>query len=195
MLFLEISAGEHQTAHMCLSNIVSSSVRRSRSTTGKAALAVPLSQAPCQQYHLLDGSLLGKGWQDMASDHGMQGLLPCLPVGTKGSLYKEMLWQGGTVPLSHPIPVIRGLAEAAWFSKAGSASAETIPGNFRLGKYFNLLPSFGSWVLASFSARETSLETSHMAEGDVSSSVLAEPNGVKRQGTYVEASLKGCPPP
>lgn len=58
---------------------------------GKAALPVPVSQAPCQQYHLLDGSLLGKGWQDLPSDRGVQGLFPCLPVDTKGSLYKEML--------------------------------------------------------------------------------------------------------
>lgn len=128
---------------MCLSNIPNSSVVRSWTTAGKAGLAVPVSQAPCQQYHLLDGSLLGKRWQDVAPDHGVQGLFPCLPVDTKESLYKEMPWQGGSVPLSCPIPVTRGLAEAAWISRAGSASAETIPGNFRLEKYFNLLPSFG----------------------------------------------------
>lgn len=174
---------------MCLSSILSSSAERSRSTAGKAALAAPVSQAPCQQYHLLDGSLLGKGWQDVASDHGVQGSLPCLPVDTKGSQYKEGLWRSGSVALSHLNPLVRGLAEAAWMSKAGSASAETTPGNFRLEKYFYLLSSFGSWVLSSFSARETSLETSHVVQEDV------RPKWCQKAGDLLEGQFGGLPLP
>lgn len=32
-----------------------------------------------------------------------------------------------------------------------------------------------------------------MVQEDVSSSVLADPHGVRRQGTHLEASLEGCP--
>lgn len=65
---------------------------RSWTTAGNAGLAVPVPQAPCQQYHLLDGSLLGKGWEDMASDHDVRDLFSYLPVDREGPLYKEMIW-------------------------------------------------------------------------------------------------------
>lgn len=98
---------------------------------------MPVPQAPCQQYHLLDGSLLGKGWEDMASDHDVQDLFSYLPVDTEGPLYKEMLWQGGSfspLPLISVMPVTRGLAETTWISKAESACTKTVPGDVRLEK-------------------------------------------------------------
>lgn len=87
---------------------------RSWTTAGNEGLAVPVPWAPCQQYHLLDGSLLGKGWEDVASDHDVQGLFSYLPANTEGPLHKEMLWQGGslTPPLFiSMLSVTRGLAE------------------------------------------------------------------------------------
>lgn len=75
---------------------------RSWTTAGNAGLAVPVPQAPCQQYHLLDGSLLGKGWEDMASDHDVRDLFSYLPVDREGPLYKEMIWRGDILPPPSP---------------------------------------------------------------------------------------------
>lgn len=84
----------------------------------------------------------------------------CLPVDVEGCLSKERLLKGSSLPSPYTHLNFYFCCQLlrVWLSsEAESARVETVPVDVRWEEEFNFLPSFGSWVCSSLSARETHL--------------------------------------